>query len=483
MSLPSPTGSVRLTFAVEAGGPTTIAALSRAVDEAGLAGGEWSGYRRQALLWDDPDATLAARGLELSTTGARSAAVACLLVPGGAIQPERHERPCPDGLPPLDALAEAAGLTLPEAVAIAGRRSLTGRVVPLPGGVGRIAVEIVAQQDAIGDRRDSRILLEAPAATAASAVRALRPLAARLPLRLATGTRPGTGAVRTAPEALRPDITAGAAFLATGRAATRQIMGNLDRLADAPHVEAVHQLRVGIRRLRAALGLFRECLDDTARRALASDLRDMAKRFGPSRDLDVFAAEILAPLRAAVDPSVALEAAAEAVEGARAAARTEAVVALGAPETFACLLELLAWFEAGGVPYLEAAERPVMRHARKSLRRRRRRLIAHHAAGPVAVEEWHALRIEAKKLRYATDAFASLYPPEATKPFVRALQEVQDCLGRYNDAAVADTTAVRLAFDALSRGAVAGWAARERVEQGRRFERAWRRLRKCRKFW
>lgn len=50
----------------------------------------------------------------------------------------------------------------------------------------------------------------------------------------------------------------------------------------------------------------------------------------------------------------------------------------------------------------------------------------------------HRVRIAAKKVRYATEFFESLYPAKRVRPFVDALTTLQDALGWLNDAAVAE---------------------------------------------
>ncbi|WP_374448927.1 CHAD domain-containing protein [Stella sp.] len=480
---PSP-AAIRLVLAIGDGAPPTLAGICRLVAEAGLTGGEWRGYRRTCTVWDDSDGTLAAAGIDLTMgPNGRAGPVCRLTVADGPVRAASHAVPAPGAVPPLAALAAVSRRRLPDAVAAFGRRVTTGRTAALADDAGRLAVELVAQHDRDGERRRRRLVLEAPA----GAIAALQALVDRLPLRPTADdlARTDIGTVRIAVTGITAGTTAGDAFLATGRAALRQALGNLDRIAASPDPapEAIHQFRVAVRRLRAALGLFRDCLDEDARHALAASLREVARLFAEARDLDVFATETLAPLAAAVGEGADLSPASAAVAAARTAARGEIARAVWSPLLARTLLDLVRWFEADEAPLAGEAGRSVMRHARRALRRRRRRLVAHHTAGPASVEEWHALRIEAKKLRYATDAFAALYPPEATRPFVRALQEVQDCLGRYNDAAVADTLAGRLRLDAPATAAIAGWTARERVAQGERFARAWRRLRRRRKFW
>ena len=56
----------------------------------------------------------------------------------------------------------------------------------------------------------------------------------------------------------------------------------------------------------------------------------------------------------------------------------------------------------------------------------------------LSVERRHGLRIELKKLRYAVDFFAGLFPSKAVRPYRRALARLQDHLGHLNDVAVAE---------------------------------------------
>ena len=48
-------------------------------------------------------------------------------------------------------------------------------------------------------------------------------------------------------------------------------------------------------------------------------------------------------------------------------------------------------------------------------------------------EDLHELRKVGKELRYLLEFFASLYPPEVVKPFVKSLKGLQDQLGRFQD--------------------------------------------------
>jgi triphosphatase len=121
------------------------------------------------------------------------------------------------------------------------------------------------------------------------------------------------------------------------------------------------------------------------------------------------------------------------------------------------------------------------------LRKRWRRL--KHAGA--AMEELdstalHEMRLDAKRLRYAAEPFAALWPGRAAKRFTRRLADLQEALGLANDATVAATLATRLAgrgAGAFAIGAVTGFAAGR--AEGSRIAAisAWKALRKAGPFW
>src|SRR5918999_1214042 len=59
------------------------------------------------------------------------------------------------------------------------------------------------------------------------------------------------------------------------------------RLADPADTEALHDFRVGLRRLRSCLRAYRDCLEDSVPKKLARKLRRLASSTGPGRDAEV----------------------------------------------------------------------------------------------------------------------------------------------------------------------------------------------------
>ena len=95
---------------------------------------------------------------------------------------------------------------------------------------------------------------------------------------------------------LRPGMSTGQAFTLIGRACLRHLVANVSATKNWQS-EALHQMRVALRRLRAAMSLFSDIVRDNRINAIKNELRWLAQEFGPARDLDTLLIEVLTPLR------------------------------------------------------------------------------------------------------------------------------------------------------------------------------------------
>ena len=319
---------------------------------------------------------------------------------------------------------------------------------------------------------------------------------------LVTGSppRPATAADVQMPE----DGDASAALAAIVRNCLRQIGANADGLAVDDDPEWIHQMRVGVRRLRSCLALARRLVPPAALGHLEDDLRWLAAALGPARDLDVFVHETLPAMRQASGHATAGTPAAavstfEPVlasleEHARArldAARRDARDAVASKRMSRLLLAggaLAATPGLGasaGSAEAAALAQPAAAFAASILGRRHRRFakrVAGLAGMPPA--ERHRTRILAKRLRYATEFFAPLFPGRRTRAYRMALADLQAVLGTLNDAAVAAALAAELG-DPASPGAAlfAGWAAARGESVAQPLERACRAFARASPFW
>jgi CHAD domain-containing protein len=104
-------------------------------------------------------------------------------------------------------------------------------------------------------------------------------------------------------------------------------------------------------------------------------------------------------------------------------------------------------------------------------------------------EERHAVRIAAKKLRYAAEFLSSLYPKKRTQRYIQALAHLQELLGVMNDAATTRRllqdieTAAHEAARQQAKGIVLGWVLGGSHMQLSALEQAWNEFADRKEFW
>ncbi len=263
--------------------------------------------------------------------------------------------------------------------------------------------------------------------------------------------------------------------------------------------EHVHQLRVGMRRLRSAWRLFDGWtpLPDQA-------LRDAANRhfaaFGAVRDQDVGGTLVPVLLKAGMPPVGA--AAEEGIDPGQ----------LAAGPDFQCwLLGMVAWSvgvrptppapaavpQAAAQPASQAplpadrlapaaAPKPRKLQALVSQRLRKwhKRLTADGGRfHELQDEQRHTLRKRAKRLRYALSFTESLYGAHRVKPYRQHLAQLQDVLGDVNDLVVARAHYASLTDTHPQAWFALGWIAARLEELYARAEACFKELAGTRPFW
>ncbi|OBV39195.1 CYTH and CHAD domain-containing protein [Janthinobacterium psychrotolerans] len=307
--------------------------------------------------------------------------------------------------------------------------------------------------------------------------------------RLAAGLP--VNAVKARPLHLGGKLSVQRGFQAIAANCLEQISANQDGVAGSEDVESLHQMRVGLRRLRSAFSLFKPLL--ALPEDLQADLDWLAGTLGAARDWDVLVNDTLAPCQGDVDASM-LAPLIEAARGQARAAHAQAAEALADVRYTRLLLQLQRWlltcgWREGATPrQRRALEQPLPRFARQALRQRQRRL---RKRGKLLLtgtpEQRHAIRIAAKKARYAAEFFASLFSDGKVRAYVKPLSGLQDVLGGLNDLQVADGLLRQLADRQAAlqepasfvRGYLAA-RAQERLGDAQGMRRAWRRFRAAR---
>jgi CHAD domain-containing protein len=273
---------------------------------------------------------------------------------------------------------------------------------------------------------------------------------------------------------------------------TAQIQGNAAGVMQGSELESVHQMRVGLRRLRCALRLFAPLLPCPDR--LRQELAWLTAELGAARDWEVLATGTLATLLGACPDHPSL---AELPPAAQAMAREHRQAAAAAVQSarYAELMRLLQdwagptrWHEALDKSGRRALQAPLDSWATGLLERSHARLLRRgRQLQQVTPEQRHRVRISAKKIRYATEFFQALYPARRGKAFVTQLAALQDALGWLNDASVAAGLLSSLASEQTRLLApasfAAGWLAGRSAADLHALRKPWRQFATTRPPW
>jgi inorganic triphosphatase YgiF len=244
-----------------------------------------------------------------------------------------------------------------------------------------------------------------------------------------------------------------------------QIAAGQTLLRYGHRTEGVHKMRIGVRRLRAALSTFRRALPGGGRLPFEKGLRWLQDALGAARDWDVFSESGLAPLAKASDGDVEIRRLAQATHLARGRAHERLRDALATRRYTTLILVTLRWRHSlvadSGTASDSALQRPILDYAPRELRRRSRKI--RRLGGRLdrlRGADLHKLRIRIKKLRYAAESFSNLLPRKRTQKPLRRLNKLQDALGDLNDA----HTAPRLVGGLPAGGAAGGRGVAPRAE-------------------
>jgi len=208
-------------------------------------------------------------------------------------------------------------------------------------------------------------------------------------------------------------------------------------------IEELHDMRVATRRMRAAFDVFAGAFAPKALKRHLKGLRLTGRTLGKVRDLDVFIdkarhyqASLPMERQGDLDPLL------HAWGQQREAGRQEMIVYLQSNryQTFKTKFhEFLATPGAGALPRAEATLVPfLVREAAPVLIYNRLAAVRSFDAilEQATLDQFHALRIEFKKLRYTLEYFREVLGEEA-KSIINEIKGLQDHLGDLNDARVA----------------------------------------------
>ena len=295
--------------------------------------------------------------------------------------------------------------------------------------------------------------LELKQGQAADLFKLAKVLAHEAPVQLAVKSKADRGyalltAEKATPVKARPVALAAAsnvqdAFQIIARVALHQLVAN-QSLMLAGNAEALHQMRVALRRLRTAISLFSDMLTDPQTEALKSELKWITAELGPAREFQVFLKRV-GPVTDGGRGDLGLARVSQELRQKREDALAHARAAVESPRFRDLAIETAAWIKTGNWtrnletgtlrqrPFAAVAAEQLHRGCKKLLKRAKR-------LDTLDPHQRHRLRIQAKKLRYAAEFFAPAFPGKKSmlrrKGFVTSLKQLQDTLGELNDIAV-----------------------------------------------
>jgi triphosphatase len=460
--------------------------------------------RMVRLAWHDtPHADLAGKGLALVHAG----------------RDWRLERVhpgaehWPPGLPPPvlgeARSAEQLGAVLPPGLAVRAR--FVGRETYLVLGDGDAALDVRLLRGALhvapeggdaAERPCCRLTLAGPEAAVVALAKTLAgsfsialPAASLAAEAIAAslGTIPPPRRIGTI--ALRGGMSVGEAFPAIVAHLT-DVMLFWSRAIGAPghDPEPVHQMRAALRRPRSAISVFRGACASPTVLGMGERLRDLGQVLGPARDWDVFLAGLGARVADEFSDEPAVTRLLREGERRRAQAYAQLSEHLGGAAFRRLCIALAAisagtgWQDGLDGKSRAALAQPVEVFAAEVLSRRHRRVKRRgDHFEKLDVPALHAVRLAAKRLRYAAEFSASIFAPKPAARFIRRLAMVQDRLGHLNDSAVAAALLAQLGpptgARGLAVGLVRGFAAAEATHGRRGLLEGWKRFRALKPFW
>jgi len=442
--------------------------------------------RRERIVttyWDTPDRALAQRGLSLRVRAQGETRRQTVKAQGGAgAVMRRGEWEWPiDGETPDLALAaetpvgEFAGAEIVPTLTSDVTR--TTRLLKVDGAL--IEADLDEGEIRAGTSRQPvrELELELREGAAGALYRLALALHAEIPFAIETESKAERGqrllageplrARKAEPQPLPPGVAGAEAFRRIVAEALGHMLVNA-AAAKAGDDEGIHQLRIGVRRLRSALRLFAPALAEPAVKAFNRELQGWGRRIGEARDWSVFCAEQLPHIFARADKPGWGGLIRDAALAKRREAFDRAAELIGAPPFVALALSLGAWAEeAERQPRLlgdARLDQPIERLApdlierlARQVRKRRRKA---EGGDPAAL---HALRKALKRLRYGLEFLDGVYdgPARAHKRITKLLKR----LGDLNDAAAAARLAETLSAEAVELApAVVAFAARRDFE-------------------
>lgn len=205
-------------------------------------------------------------------------------------------------------------------------------------------------------------------------------------------------------------------------------------------IECIHRMRVASRRLRSALPLFADCLPGKRAQEWLRDVRRITRALGSARDTDVQVDFVAGFLEAATDDRYrpGIERLLLRLRQKRAGLQAAVIAALDRFEADHVAAEMAQVLRQtivqARLQRVESVSPLLFQEAAAAIALRLEEMLAYESCipHPERIEELHAMRIAAKRLRYTMEVFAPAYPGELKDP-LRMVRDAQEMLGAIHD--------------------------------------------------
>ena len=297
---------------------------------------------------------------------------------------------------------------------------------------------------------------------------------------------------------VNPAMSVQQCFAAIAQPCVAHVLASANFADKSDDPEAIHQLRVAIRRMRAAFSIFHSAmLNDRPR--LAVDLRTFGKKLGAARDWDVLVEETIPSMPESLQRQRSTHHLVRIAQTKRAEGDKSAHACLRDPRYTDILLQLASWVDSrfvssaspakagrwkpdilgGSAPEFAAETMRTYHDKARKLGRQVRKL---------DVPELHRLRIRIKKLGHATEFFGGFWPNRRADRYLAALEELRQALGVFHDTTVADRliahfNAVEGVATTFSTAPISRWIAKNQRRLRKEILDLWREFAKQKPFW
>ena len=286
---------------------------------------------------------------------------------------------------------------------------------------------------------------------------------------------------------LNPDMSVGEAFRQIVSGALTQLYSNeIPTIKGMP--SGIHQARVSIRRIRAALRAFKKSLPYDKRKAFNGEFRWFQQRLSGARDWHVFLDETVPRIRRnRPNARVNLDRLRRIAIRQRRRETSEAMAVFRSRRYTRLLLQFQCWLLALEHENRQWFETELEPFARKVLKKTRRDfLVDRRPFSRMTPDELHELRKRGKKARYATEFFACLWQTESAVTGIAMMKALQSELGEANDAAMARQVLASLQPKALKPSTlelVHTWSDQQVRRNIKAGQVIWRKFQDTKPFW